>query len=163
MPKFSGKDEIMPKEFILKLDEYFELHNIHDDYQLRIAFRCLQDGAKITYTEFKEAIMKTYWNESKRREYKKSLFSERYDSRSTNLSMVEFLTAKYVRATYLEPPLGEHEIIEGLRGLYPFHIKNVLIAAKADTYATASELLQTLEASNNFVQQNQQSTPQLSH
>jgi hypothetical protein len=153
IPKFDGKQGSIPREFLTQLNEYFENHNIDGEYRLRVAMKSLEGGARIwgaanksnihNMGDFEQKLLQEYWNSSRKREYRNSVLGKRYDTEGA-VSMTEFLATNYLKAKYIEPVMTEKEIIEEIRNLFPVNIKNALISGRADTFETASELLQML-------------------
>jgi hypothetical protein len=158
LPKFNGKSGSIPKEFISLLKDYFVDHKVGEEHQLRVAYKCLESGARIwgaankanikTFADFEAKLMQEYWNSSRKREYRQTVLGKPYNIEGS-VSMTEFLANKMCSAKYIEPEMTEKEIIEEIRNLFPLHIKNALISGRADNYQSASELLQMLDLNEN--------------
>ncbi|PNF24475.1 hypothetical protein B7P43_G07324 [Cryptotermes secundus] len=138
-----------------QLDEFMRLRGVPKQFQLAIAYKSIVDPvgkqwlAAISHTltnyeQFKIAFSNNYWSQSHQNLVKCSIYQDKYD-RQSNLSMSSHFIKYAVLASYLEPKIGDGELIDALRSHFPIYAQRAMLGAKISTIQEAIDFLKRLE------------------
>jgi hypothetical protein len=138
-----------------QLDEFMRLTGVPKRFQLAIACKLIVDPvAKLwlaaishtlaNYEQFKIAFANNYWSQSHKNLVKCSIYQDKYD-RQSDLSMSSHFRKFAVLASYLEPKLGDGELIDALRSHFPVYAQRAMLGANISTIQEAIDFLKRLE------------------
>jgi hypothetical protein len=155
LPIFDDSSKVNAKFHLNQLDEFMRLRGVPKQFQLAIACKSIVDPvgkqwlAAISqtltnYEQFKIAFAKNYWSRSHQNLVKCSIYLDKYD-RQSDLSMSGHFIKYAVLASYLEPKLGDGELIDALRSHFPIYAQRAMLGANIGTIQEAIDFLKRLE------------------
>jgi hypothetical protein len=155
LPIFDDSSKVNAMFHLNQLDEFMRLRAVPKQVQLAIAYKSIVDPvgkqwlAAISHTltnyeQFKSAFAKNYWSQSHQNLVKCSIYQDKYD-RQSNLSMSSHFIKYAVLASYLEPKLGDGELIDALRSHFPIYAQRAMLGANISTIQGAIDFLKRME------------------
>jgi hypothetical protein len=121
-PTFDGK-KFSPPQFLEKLQEYFEQHEImQDKFRLACAKRSLEKHYEVllnrnsknlkNYDDFEAMFLEEFWSTSDRLKYREQIFKDKFRSVSKNESLYSFFrnTLDKVEKYYPEIPFEDFKL-----------------------------------------------------
>jgi hypothetical protein len=121
-PTFDGK-KFSPPQFLEKLQEYFEQHDIiQDRFRLACAKRSLEKHYEILlnrnskkskfYSDFEDMFLEEFWSPIDRLKYRDNIFNEKFRSSSKSESLYSFFrnTLDKVEKYYPEIPFEDFKL-----------------------------------------------------
>jgi hypothetical protein len=126
-----------------QLDEFMRLRGVPKQFQLAIACTSIVDPvgkqwlAAISHTltnyeQFKSAFAKDHWSQSHQNLVNCRIYQDKY-YRQSNLSMSSHFIKYAVLASYLEPKLGDGELIDALMSHFTIYAQRAMLGANIST------------------------------
>jgi uncharacterized protein YfkK (UPF0435 family) len=155
LPIFDDSTKVNAMFHLNQLDEFMSLKGVPKQLQLAIAYKSIVDPVGkqwlaaishsiINYDQFKIAFAKNYWSRAHQNLVKCSIYQDKYD-RQSSLSMSSHFIKYAVLASYLEPKLGDGELIDAIRSHFPIYVQRAMLGANITDIQQAIDFLKRLE------------------
>ena len=136
---FNGGPVSNPLVFLEELEAYLTDQHVPEHAQLGVATDCLRGNAHDwgmgevrlgnlrNYAQFREALLREYWDDDRQELYKMELYRSRWSS-SSGVGMAEWFVSMCRRAQFLDPPLPERQLVCRLAHHFPDSVSTALLA-----------------------------------
>lgn len=150
-PMFYGnKRDQHPKDFLLRLEEYFAVKQIRKEEMVIVAGDCLRTTAYNwfttirfqinNYNDFKSAFIDEYWSRDIQMQTWNQCLSTRQIQADTNYR--EHFSSWATKLRHLEvPKLSEEEVVRNIASHYPGYLRAILISLPDCTILNAMKIL----------------------
>lgn len=154
--KFDGGPVSNPLVFLEELEAYLADQQVPEHARLGVATDCLRGNAHDwgmgevrlgtirTFAQFREALLREYWDDDRQELYKMEMYRSRW-SPSSGVGMAEWFVSMCRRAQFLDPPLPERQLVCRLAHHFPESVSAALLADGNMTLAGVRSYLRRLD------------------
>jgi len=159
-PQFE-KYIIAPPSYLIDLERYFRLLKVNrDETKLFCIGSSLKGHAKYwfdifkstfkSYEDFRNRFLTYFWSEDEQEEYKKLVFTEKYQSKIKDESLCCFFDRQLAKSVKLFPDLSFREIVVKLAVKLPNEYATLLIARNAKNVEELGTFIKDLDCLNKY-------------